>query len=81
MIFDAKLSENAMHKPQKSIRPPSSVARGMRLNIVRHSEISEKGSKKFSVKGVHLSSDIGRVNKNPKSPDTGPPRASRNSSL
>ena len=81
MIFDAKFSGNVMQRTQKSIRPPSSVASGMRLKSVRHREISEKGSRNASPSGVGLQTDIGRVNKKPKNPATGPPRASINSSL
>jgi hypothetical protein len=81
IIFDAELREKTEQRAQKSIRPPSREASGMRLNRVRQSEIIEKGSKNPSLSELIAFNEWGRVSKNPKNPANGPPEARRNSFL
>ena len=80
-IFWAKSSEKNLQTKQKSIRPPSSVERGTRLNIVSKSEMLAKEIKK-SVVNAKIGYCIAKkcANVNPRKPKSGPPKAKKNSS-
>lgn len=80
-IFRAKSSEKHMQTRQKSIRPPSSVERGMRLNTVSDREIAAKGSRNSATNGaLAFLVANGKEKAKPKNPKNGPPAESKNSS-
>ena len=79
-IFIAKSREKYLQTKQKSIRPPSSVERGIRLKIVSDREITANGSRNRATNGTLaycLLNVYARTK--PKKPKHGPPAASKNS--
>ena len=80
-IFIAKSREKYLQTKQKSIRPPSSVERGIRLKIVSDIEITANGSRNLVTNGTLaycLLNVYARTK--PIKPKNGPPAASKNSS-